>query len=198
MTGNLEKIDGIDDKILTYDNKEKDKIHIKSLINIIKFLTNNENENNKNLIDIDSTKNDINTYFKHNAPALFFLVIASLTIPAWVILIICSLPCFNFCCYNFFNKVEFKIIFFISIEILYLLSFSISLYGLIKSNFIFTDIADIECSIYKFFEQSLEGEGKGTYPKWVGLNKINKTLNEFYIKIQQLENKTINGFISKN
>ena len=197
LTGNLDKIDGIDDKIFTYDNKAKDKIHIKSLLNIIKFLTNNENEKNKNLIDIDSTKNEINTYFKHNAPAIFFLVIASLTIPAWAILIICSLPRFNFCCYNFFNNIEFKTTFCISIGILYLLSFSISLYGLIKSNLIFTDIADIECSIHKFFEQSLEGEGKETYPKWIGLNKINKTLNEFNIKIQQLDKKTLNDLYQK-
>lgn len=113
LTGNLDKIDEIDEQILIYDNKVKDKIHIKSLINIIKFLANNENEKNKNLIYIDSTKNDINTYFKHNATTIFFIVIASLTIPAWVILIICSLPRFNFCCCNFFINKKFKIPFFI-------------------------------------------------------------------------------------
>ena len=55
----------------------------------------------------------------------------------------------------------------------------------------------MECSIYKFFEQSLEGEGKETYPKWIGLNKINATLNELYIKIEELEEKTLNDLRQK-
>ena len=190
-TGNIDKIDGLDDKILTYDKKDKDKIHIKSLINIIKFLTNNENEKNKNLLYIDSTKNDIKNYFKHNATALSFLVIGALTIPAWIIFVICSLPRFNFSCCYFFKRKEFELPFFLSIEILYLLVFSLSLYGIIKSSFIFKGIADIECSIYKFFEQSLEGEDKEIYPKWIGLNKIIKTFSELYIQIDQLEKKTI-------
>jgi hypothetical protein len=114
-----------------------------------------------------------------------------MTIPGWILLIICSLPRFNFACCSCFKTEEFKTYFLIFILILYALALFISFYGLIKSNLIYTDIADIECSIHKFFEQSLEGGSKETYPKWIGLNNFYKTLNELYIQIEQLESKTL-------
>ena len=195
-TGNLDKIDGVDEDI-SFEDDDKDKIHIKSLMNIIKLITNNDNEENKNKFDNDSIKDDMKTYFNHNVSVLFFIVIGALATAAWILSIICSFPYFNFACCCCLKKEDYQTYFIISIFILYLLSFSLSLYGLIKTNKISTDLADMECSIYKFFEQSLDGEGKETYPKWIGLNKINATLNELYIKIEELEEKTLNDLRQK-
>ena len=73
-TGNLDKIDGVDEDI-SFEDDDKDKIHIKSLMNIIKLITNNDNEENKNKFDNDSIKDDMKTYFNHNTSALFLIVI---------------------------------------------------------------------------------------------------------------------------
>ena len=196
ITGNLNILDGINNELF-YDNNDKDKIQIKSLINIIKILTKENNEKNKNLFYIDSTQKDIKNYLKNNLSVLILLGIGLFSIFDWILLITCSCPRFNFCCCCCIKKKCCINKLCIIITILYLLSFVISLYLVIRSFYIFTDIADIECSIYKFFEQTLEGEGKDTYPKWIGFNKIDIKLVELCFKLEQLETKQLNNLYQK-
>ena len=196
ITGNLNMLDEINNELF-YDNNDKDKIQIKSLINIIKILTKENNEKNKNLFYIDSTQKDIKNYLKNNLSVLILLGIGLFSIFDWILLITCSCPRFNFCCCCCIKKKCCINKLCIIITILYLLSFVISLYLVIRSFYIFTDIADIECSIYKFFEQTLEGEGKDTYPKWIGFNKIDIKLVELCFKLEQLETKQLNNLYQK-
>ena len=97
ITGNLNMLDGINNELF-YDNNDKDKIQIKSLINIIKILTKENKEKNKNLFYIDSTQKDIKNYLKNNLSVLILLGIGLFSIFDWILLITCSCPRFNFCC----------------------------------------------------------------------------------------------------
>ena len=139
---------------------DKDKKYLQALINIIKASDGDEYENKeqRNLLEIDSLKDDATTYVIHLLPIFIFLIIVILTIPALPICWCCY--CCNCCCCCCCKKPKFKIPCFIFTCVFYALSVAICIYGLAQSNSIFVGIADAECSILEFFEQVLEGEKK--------------------------------------
>ena len=72
--------------------------------------------------------------------------------------------------------------------LLYLAVIGICIYGLIKSNSIFTGLADTECSILRFCNEVIEGEAKEEKPKWVGISGIVNLLDSVENKINSLGN----------
>ena len=186
LTGNLEKIGEIDN-FLKYDAKYENQDYIQSLINFIKVLLNKkdllENEDD-NLIDINSIKSDIFIYLKHTLPATFFFVLGILIIPIWLICCsCCCCNCCNCCCCCCCKKERCKIPCAFIILILFIITISLSFFCVIKYRTLHERIAGTECSFHQFFEQALEGEAKEDYPKWIGFNHINEKINElnYYI-----------------
>ena len=141
------------------NDKESDKIHIKSLINIINYIFDKDKGVEKNISNI---KKEYINYFKHISPPLIFLAIGLFTIPAWFIFCICYRCncCYCGCFKNYPDTIGIINIIF------YLLTISLSIYGIVKSINIFVGMIDIECSIHKFFEQTIEGEAKQNFPKY--------------------------------
>ena len=185
-TGNLENIEDFDN-YMTYENK--DKPYFKALINIINYYIFNDTKNE----DIESStniKDDIITYSKHVIPILIFLVIGVLTIPFWLVCLICC--CCNCCCCCCCKKPECKFRCFIITFVLYMISIAACIYGFIKSDSIVIGISNTECSILKFYEQILEGETKQTLPKWAGIKKISQILMNIKDEIKDLRKNELN------
>ena len=190
-TGDLSKIGEKDDGITCED---KDKAYLKALINIIKTATGNEGENSenqetRNLLEVDSIKDDATTYIKHMLPIFIFLVIGILTLPAWPVCCFCC--CCNCCCCCCCKKPKCKIPCFIFTYVFYALSVALCIYGLTQSNSVFVGIADTECSMLKFFDQVLDGEMKESLPRWAGIEGINGILKDINQQIENLRNGTL-------
>ena len=187
-TGDLSKIGEKDEGIKCEDKDEK---YLQALLNIIRaaFEDGDENKEKRNLLEIDSLKDDVITYSMHLLPIFIFLVIGILTIPAWPICCCCC--CCNCCCCCCCKKPKCKIPCFIFTYVFYALSIGICIYGLTQSNSIFVGIADTECSMLKFLDQVLEGENKETLPKWAGIDGINGILEDINEQIDNLRNGTL-------
>ena len=204
-TGDLEKIGETDDGIHCED---KDKDYLKALINIIKIAmgdegdksdggdevvkgdgNNPENPETRNLLEIDSIKDDATAYIMHMLPIFIFLVIGILTLPAWPVCCFCC--CCNCCCCCCCKKPGCKIPCFIFTYVFYALSVAICIYGLTQSNSVFVGIADTECSMLKFFDQVLEGEIKEELPRWAGIDGINEIIQDINDQIEQLRSGTL-------
>ena len=205
-TGDLEKIGEKDDGIHCED---KDKDYLKALINIIKIAMgddgdksdggdqvvkndgnyNPENPETRNLLEIDSIKDDAINYLMHMLPIFIFFVIGILTLPAWPVCCFCC--CCNCCCCCCCKKPGCKIPCFIFTYVFYALSVAICIYGLTQSNSIFVGIADTECSMLKFFDQVLEGEIKKELPRWAGIDGINEIIQDINDQIEQLRSGTL-------
>ena len=164
------------------DNKDNPE-YINALINIIKESTGSKSENR------DITE-DVKTYLMHLFGVIFFLAVAILSIPGWIIC--CSCCCCNCCCCCCCKKPFCKLPFIIIVFVLYAFVFAVCLYGLIKSNSIFTGLSDTECSVLQLFNETIEGEGKSGKPKWVGINGITNIFDEINTKIQKTGQETLN------
>ena len=174
--------------------KDKDKNYLKALINIIKTLIDNKNKK-KEKYEIDSIKNDLITYNMHIFYIFIFLVIGILSIPAWPICCICY--CCNCCCCCCckYDKCRISCLIFT-----FLFSTSATIICIkihYQSNSIFVGIADINCSMLKFFEQILEGETKETLPKWGGIDEISGILQDIVEQIKKFRNGTLNDLNQK-
>ena len=188
-TGNIENFKDLDNYI-TYENE--DEKYFKALINIINYFIYNEDEKEKNTINkIKPIKDDIKTYSNHMIISIIiYLIIIIIISFGWIICPICF--CCNCCCCCCCKKPRCKNIYFWIIFFLYLFSIGISIICFLKSNSINEGIADIKCSIVKFFDHILEGETKQTFPKWAGLNKIEEILNNMKERIKELKEGSLN------
>ncbi|MBP3800503.1 MAG: hypothetical protein J6I85_00485, partial [Clostridia bacterium] len=159
------------------DNPE----YINALINIIKESTGSNSENS-------DTTEDAKTYLMHLFGVIFFLAVAILAIPGWIVC--CSCCCCNCCCCCC-KKPVCKLPFIIIAIVFYALVVAVCLYGLIKSNSIFTGLSDTECSVLQLFNETIEGEAKSDKPKWVGINGITNIFDEINAKIQNTGKETL-------
>ena len=186
-------IDKIDDQINKEKKDESDENpeHVDALISLIKNVKGEATES--------GLSDDAMIYGKHILAISVFLAIAILSIPGWMIC--CSCCCCNCCCCCCCKSPKCKTPFYVITMLLYLLVIGVCVYGLIKSNSIFKGLADTECSILRFCDEVIEGETKGSKPKWVGItgivtlldtveNKINSLGNDKLIQLQR-QNETI-------
>ena len=172
-TGDGEKLGIKDGKIESGDNPE----HINALVNLVSG-------------EGDSTENATN-YAKHLIPVIIFLVIAILSLPGWLVCCICN--CSNCCCCCCCKKQSCKLPFYIVTLVIYAFVAAICIYGLSQSNSIFVGLADTECSLLRFTGEVLDGETKGTIPKWVGISGIQKLFADISYQISRLDVTTKNS-----
>ena len=120
---------------------------------------------------------NVKEYGMHLLPVIVFFALAILSLPIWFVYCICC--CSNCCCCCCCKKSICKIPFFIVAAALYALVLGISVYGLSQSNSIFVGLADTECSILKFIDQVLSGEGENApKPYWAGIDNIQNILTQ--------------------
>ena len=176
------------DETLGLDKEEEEKEngetpeYINSLIDVMKGTTGeSENEMTDNLM----------TYGKHLIAPFACLAIAILAIPGWILC--CSCCCCNCCCCCCCNKPSCKFPFFIITIVLYILVAGICLYGLITSNSIFRRLADTECSILQFFNETISGEAKNEKPKWAGIEGIKGIIERVEDKIETSRVSTVSS-----
>ena len=196
--------------------KDKNKYYIKALIKIVKKITfenYNEEEDeglnirekedktstkdkrtlSKKLVNYKNIKGDIINYSKHLIPILIFLVIGILCIPGWLVCCFCScFDCFCFC----FKKPSFKIPCFIFTFILFAVIFIFCILGYIKSNSIFVGLDNIECSVFQFLDQILDGETKNKSLRWVGISGVHKFLYDLF-SLDSMEGRMKNHMDNK-
>ena len=196
----------IDIKDGTIEVEDKDKDYFKSLINIIKAMTdeedddtssegypetnyNDEEDNFRNLeMSLDDIQDDIIGYGKHILPFIVFFVVAILCIPGWIVCCFCC--CCNCCCCCCCKKPCCKLPCFIVTYVFYALVVAVCIYGLTQSNKVFIGLNDTECSLLKFFDQFLDGETKKELPRWAGISGITDILDGLYNQIEYLRDNT--------
>ena len=169
-TGDEEKLGLKKGKIESGENPE----HIDALVNLVSG-------------EGDSTENATN-YAKHLIPVIIFLVIAILSLPGWLVCCICN--CSNCCCCCCCKKQSCKLPFYIVTLVIYVFVAAICIYGLSQSNSIFVGLTDTECSLLRFTGEVLDGETKGTIPKWIGIGGIQKLFADTSYQISQLTTGT--------
>ena len=193
-TGDLGKIELEEGDIKSEDSNKE---YIQALINIIKKQggglgggrrrnLQDEEEEKKSEEGGDTNINDeLMKYGKHMIPSLFFIVVAILCIPGWVVC--CSCCCCNCCCCCCCKNSCCKIPCFIITYALYALVIGVCIYGLARSNAIFVGFSDTECSILRFFDEVVDGESKIEPPKWPGINKIKKIMNHMGTELADIK-----------
>jgi len=113
----------------------------------------------------------------HLIPVFTILALAILSIFGWILL--CSCSCCNCCCCCCCKHHRCKIPLSIITFVCYTFVLGVSVYGLSQSNSIFVGLADTECSILKFIDQVISGEGKNVRkPYWAGIDQIQNILTE--------------------
>ena len=180
LTGDKSKI-GLKDEEESKDDENPE--YINALLDIVKGYTGGESEN-----DI---QDNAMTYGKHILGSIVFLVIAFLSLIGWAIC--CSCCCCNCCCCCCCKKPICRIPFFIITMACYALVIAISIYGLSQSNIIFVGLSDTECSVLKFFNETLKGESKSELPKWAGIDGIKQILTNIQTKIREMRGGTVSG-----
>ena len=200
-TGDLEKIELKEGDIKSEDS---DKEYIQALINIIKKQggglgggrrrnLQDEEEEKKSEEGGDTNINDeLMKYGKHMIPSLFFIVVAILCIPGWVVC--CSCCCCNCCCCCCCKNSCCKIPCFIITYALYALVIGVCIYGLARSNAIFVGFSDTECSILRFFDEVVDGESKKETPKWPGINGIKDIFNGMKEDLKEIKDTSVGEF----
>ena len=173
----------------------KEEKYFKSLINIFKVAMGTEEEDEKELRNLELSfseiQDDLINYLMHMLPVFIFFVIGILSLPGWPICCFCC--CCNCCCCCCCKKPGCKIPCFIFTYIFYGLSVAICLYGLTQANKIFVGLADTECSMLRFFDQILEGEIKQTTPRWPGIEGIGEIIDDINKEVEKLRNGTLNS-----
>ena len=194
-----------DPKIIDIDPNEgikcedKDKTYMKALINIVRTMADDTEENGRrNLRNLggvsDIDQQDLTDYGMRFLPMAVFLVFGILSIFGWIFCCICC--CCDCCCCCCLKKTSCKVPCFIFTYVFYGLVVGISLYGLIQSNKIFVSLSDTECSILKFFEQVLNGEIKQSLPRWAGIEGIQGMLQGIDSAISTMSEGTLSGLES--
>ena len=180
LTGDKSKI-GLKDEEESKDDENPE--YINALLDIVKGYTGGESEN--------EIQDNAMTYGKHILGSIVFLVIAFLSLIGWAIC--CSCCCCNCCCCCCCKKPICRIPFFIITMACYALVIAISIYGLSQSNIIFVGLSDTECSVLKFFNETLKGESKSELPKWAGIDGIKQILTNIQTKIGEMRGGTVSG-----
>jgi hypothetical protein len=196
-TGDLSKID-LDDKPIKCE--DEDKSYIQTLIDLVKGLTgdepdtsvSNQDSNENEGTNLRNLKGELDTnklieYIMRALPFLVFFAFSILAIFGWIICCICC--CCDCCCCCCCKKEGNKCLIpcFIFTYIFYALVICVCVYGLTKSKKIFVGLANVECSILKFFGQVLDGESKQEKPRWAGINNINHLLDRLTVTITSLK-----------
>ena len=176
-TGDLSSL-GIKDNNSSISTDIDNEEHIKALIDIVRGATGEQTAE-------DTTEN-LKIYGKHLIVPLIFMFAGVLAIPGWIIC--CSCCSCNCCCCCCCTNIVCKIPFFIVTYACYIAVLCVSIYGLSIYDPVFTGLADTECSILKFFNETLEGETREELPKWAGINEIENILTN---TVTQLDNLPI-------
>ena len=202
-TGDLAKLDLSLDKDAEYDSEDTD--HMQALIYFIRKYVDKDSK------ATDTTKSeDENNELKDNImkltislwPILIFIPIGILSIIGWFICCCCN--CCNCCCCCCCKKPGCRVPCFIFTYLFYIITISACVYGMSKSNKMFTGLANTECSFLQLFEEVLDGEAKQTTPKWIGITGINELLSNLKDQIKDLKIDTIKdldekiGYINNN
>ena len=58
------------------------------------------------------------------------------------------------------------------------------IYGLIQSNKLFTELANVKCSLLKLIAQVIDGETKQSSPRWIGIKGFIKLLSNLNNNIE--------------
>ena len=181
QTGDLSKIDL---KIKQIECEDKDKDYMKALIDITREIVdereNSENLGGKKIFGIHQKL--IIRYFLHLLPFIIIFVIGLFSIIGWIIFCICT--CCDCCCCCCCKKEKCKIPCFIINYIFYILTIIACIYGLIQSNKLFIDIANVKCSLLKLIDQVIDGETKQSSPRWIGIKGFIKLLSNLNNNIE--------------
>ena len=186
VKGVIDKVDGEINKDKN-DNNETPE-YINALIGVINNVQGEASDNGM----VDNAL----IYGKHILGIGIMLAFTILSIPAWMVC--CSCCCCNCCCCCCCKSAKCKKPFYVITMVLYLAVIGICIYGLIKSNSIFTGLADTECSILRFCNEVIEGEAKEDKPKWVGISGIVNLLDSVENKINSLGNDKLTQLQNQN
>ena len=212
-TRNLESFEDGMNKICNKSSEELQNYYVKGVIDKVDGEINKDkNDNNETPEYINALIGVINNvqgeasdngmvdnaliYGKHILGIGIMLAFTILSIPAWMVC--CSCCCCNCCCCCCCKSAKCKKPFYVITMVLYLAVIGICIYGLIKSNSIFTGLADTECSILRFCNEVIEGEAKEDKPKWVGISGIVNLLDSVENKINSLGNDKLTQLQNQN
>ena len=203
QSGDLSII-GLDNE--TIKCEDKDKPHIKAIINILKSNLGSDGDNDESNIGSseptslrnlgeDDLKDNAITYGKHLIAYIFFLAVGVLCIPGWLICCFCC--CCNCCCCCCCKKPSCKIPCFIITFVFYATSIAICIYGLSQSNQFFEGLANTECSLLRFVDEVIIGETKQTLPRWGGINGIYEILDDLNTVLHNMKISTSDDLNTK-
>ena len=203
QSGDLSII-GLDNE--TIKCEDKDKPHIKAIINILKSNLGSDGDNDESNIGSseptslrnlgeDDLKDNAITYGKHLIAYIFFLAVGVLCIPGWLICCFCC--CCNCCCCCCCKKPSCKIPCFIITFVFYATSIAICIYGLSQSNQFFEGLANTECSLLRFVDEVIIGETKQTLPRWGGINGIYEILDDLNTVLHNMKISTSDDLDTK-
>ena len=202
-TGDLSKIDLEDGAIKCEDCGQE---HMQALIDLIESLVGGGDDDDddgssgsdpatrlRNLLE-EEDKENIKKYGSRILPMVVFLGIGILCIIGYIVCwISCCCDCCCCCCCI---KKECKIPCFIFTYVFYALVVVVCFYGLSQTKNIFTGLANTECSFLQFFDQVLKGEHKEDRPKWIGINKIDKLMNDLEANLREMRDEDLNSQLS--
>ena len=193
-TCDLSKID-LDDGPIKCEDKDKD--YMKTLIEIVKSLIDDDDENEgegnggrrtlRNLMESE-TKDNIKKYGKRLLPMLVFAVFSVLSIIGWIFCCFCC--CCNCCCCCCCKKPNCRIPCLIFTYFFYAAVIAVSIYGFTQTSKIFTGLSNTECSSIRFFETILFGETRdenNNDPKWIGIEGVTGILNNLKEEITDMK-----------
>ena len=203
-TSDLSKID-LDDGPIKCEDKDKD--YMKTLIEIVKSLIDddeNEGEGNgdrralRNLMESE-TKDNIKKYGKRLLPMLVFAVFSVLSIIGWIFCCFCC--CCNCCCCCCCKKPNCRIPCLIFTYFFYAAVIAVSIYGFTQTSKIFTGLSNTECSSIRFFETILFGETRdenNNDPKWIGIEGVTGILNNLKEEITDMKESDLEEELELN
>ena len=199
-TGDLSKIDLDEGSIKCEDCGQE---HMRALIDLIENLVgggdgdeddddddDNTTPNLRNLLE-EEDKENLKKYGSRILPMVVFLGIGLLSIIGYIVCLISC--CSDCCCCCCFKKSKCKIPCFIFTYVFYALVVVVCFYGLSQTKNIFTGLANTECSFLQFFDQVLKGEHKEDTPKWIGIKKIDKLMNNLEANLREMRDEDLNS-----
>ena len=197
-TGDLSKIDLDEGSIKCEDCGQE---HMRALIDLIENLVgggdgdedddgDGTTPNLRNLLE-EEDKENLKKYGIRILHMVVFLGIGLLIIIGYIVCLISC--CSDCCCCCCFKKSKCKIPCFIFTYVFYALVVVVCFYGLSQTKNIFTGLANTECSFLQFFDQVLKGEHKEDTPKWIGIKKIDKLMNNLEANLREMRDEDLNS-----
>ena len=156
---------------MSYEQIEYYPEYIQSLINIIE----KEGDIKDNFIQ----------YLSHAVPAFMFLILGILSVVAW--LFFGFFCCCNCCCCCCCKEEKCKLTFLV-VPLIFDFAIIIScIAGIFSADKMFTGLADVECSLMKFFSEINSGENRQNDVKWLGFKEIERTFENIKNKINEIK-----------